>query len=221
MLASLALVPLANKPCLLGLYAPVHYDIIDSVKIFHYEEISSSQALARELLAEENLPFVVSAKSQSSGKGTKGRSWHSPQGGLYFTLALELDFNLLKNDIQAFSEEACLLVVSVLRSFLLDYFPEENLEALSIKPINDLYFEDAKLAGVLLESVNDAPKSILLIGIGLNVQALKEIELDRKIISLEELISKESFLNFNKDDFLDKLVNKLSDSVSLMQKTYV
>lgn len=188
------------------------------MKIFNFDEIESSQNKAKELLLKESLPFVVCAQSQIKGKATKGRSWFSPQGGLYFSLALALDFNLLELDMAKFSKQACLSVVEVLKNLLIDENQASSLDDLSVKPINDLYYKDAKLAGVLLESMNNNTCSELIIGIGLNIEKLENAELDRKIISLKEILTEADFADFNKLDFIEKLAKALCENFSVMQK---
>jgi BirA family biotin operon repressor/biotin-[acetyl-CoA-carboxylase] ligase len=185
--------------------------IIVFVKRFHFNELESTQQKARELLEENKAAFFVVADKQTLGKGTKGRSWYSPQGGLYMTIVLELDFNILKQDIVSFSEESCLLIVETLKDFLVESFPNSNLDDLKVKPINDLYFKEAKLAGILLESINKNKNSFLLVGIGLNIKKNLEANLDKEIVSLEEILEDEDYRDLGLVDFslkLSKLVNQ-------------
>lgn len=188
------------------------------MEIFKFKELESTQLKAKELSEESQAPFIVLAESQEKGKGTKGRSWHSPFGGLYFTLAVELDFNLLEIDITKFSQESCLLVVELLKDILRESFQNSKQDDLHVKPINDLYFKDAKLAGVLLESINKTKNSILFVGIGLNVKKIDSGEIDREIISLEEILTKEDFEAYDRSEFSKKLATKLSEKLSMMQK---
>ena len=182
------------------------------MKCFHFSELESTQKKAREILAETKAPFFVIADKQTSGKGTKGRSWYSPQGGLYMTIVLELDFNILKQDIASFSEKSCLLIVETLKDFLVESFPNSNLDDLKVKPINDLYFKEAKLAGILLESINKNTNSLLLIGIGLNIKNNSEASLDRQIVSLEKILESEDFNSIVLPDFSLKLANLVNES---------
>ncbi len=182
------------------------------MKSFHFNEIESTQKKAREILDETKAPFFVIADKQTLGKGTKGRSWYSPQGGLYMTIVLELDFNILKQDILSFSEKSCLLIVETLKDFLVESFPNSNLDNLKVKPINDLYFKEAKLAGILLESINKNKNSLLLIGIGLNIKNNSKVSLDREIVSLEDILESEDFNSIVLSDFALKLANLVNES---------
>ncbi len=186
------------------------------MKVFEFKEIESTQLKAKELSEVNEAPFLVLAESQQKGKGTKGRSWHSPAGGLYFTLVMELDFNLLEINTVKFSQESCLLVVEVLKEFLEDEYP--SLKDLRVKAINDLYYKDAKLAGVLLESLNKNKNSTLLIGIGMNVRKFDSQVIDREVISLEEILSQDDFTRYSNLGFSQNLVNKLIERLSTLKK---
>jgi BirA family transcriptional regulator, biotin operon repressor / biotin---[acetyl-CoA-carboxylase] ligase len=191
------------------------------MRVFEYQEIDSTQLKAKELSEGTQTPFLVISSSQTKGKGTKGRSWHSPVGGLYFTLAVELDFNILKIDTEDFSKELCLIVVDVLKDHIKNSFLQSHLDQLSIKPINDLYFKDAKLAGVLLESINNSENSILFIGIGLNVKSIDSSLFDREIISLQDILPEADFLTFNNIEFSKKLASSLIEQIKLVKKSVI
>lgn len=99
------------------------------------------------------LPMLITAKSQTAGKGTRGRSFYSKGGGLYMSLALEVD-------------DAHLQKLTVLTAVA----TAKSIEKLSgkevgIKWVNDIYFEGKKVCGILCERVENA----VVIGIGINL----------------------------------------------------
>ena len=54
-----------------------------------FDRVDSTQKVAQEFVregAEEGL--VVLASTQAAGRGTKGRAWLSPRGGLYMSVIL-------------------------------------------------------------------------------------------------------------------------------------
>ncbi|GAG25193.1 unnamed protein product, partial [marine sediment metagenome] len=52
--------------------------------------IGSTQTVAREYLASgHGAGTVIVAEGQTHGEGRRGRSWHSPEGGLYLTALLK------------------------------------------------------------------------------------------------------------------------------------
>ena len=182
------------------------------MQIFAFDNLDSSQEKAKALIADNKArPFIVIAQTQNQGKGTKGRSWFSPEGGLYMSLVFDLDFNILKSDIEDFAQKICLKSVEVLKTSLIEYLRLTELQELSVKPINDLYYKDAKLAGILLESINKEANSTLILGLGLNVKQLPESYQENLAISLENILSEQQFQGFRKEDFAvfyaEKLIN--------------
>ena len=106
----------------------------------------------------EDMTFV-SALSQTSGRGRRGRSWESQEGNLYLSLLLK-DEKYLKY-AEAISTVSAYLILKVLEEY--------GLNELSIKWPNDIYVKDDKICGILLESVSVEEMECLIIGIGLNV----------------------------------------------------
>ncbi len=98
---------------------------------------------------------VIVAGSQTRGRGRRGNVWHSPSGGLWFSLVLRPE--LERNELWGLTALSALSAVAGVRS----------LTGLSvgIKWPNDLYIDGKKLGGVMAESSGGA----VVIGIGLNV----------------------------------------------------
>lgn len=118
--------------------------------IHHIEQTTSTQQEAHRLIAEGGVKTgdIVLADEQTAGRGRFGRSWISPNGGLYATVICSADPLL--------SLKAGLAVVRALRSV--------GIEA-GLKWPNDVMVENLKIAGVLIET--DGNHS--LVGIGLNL----------------------------------------------------
>jgi len=57
------------------------------VKYCHFSTIDSTNEEAKRISAENPKgPVVITADSQTKGRGQKGRTWHSELGGLYYSL---------------------------------------------------------------------------------------------------------------------------------------
>lgn len=118
--------------------------------IHRFPEVASTQDAARELLGvgRAKTGHIVTADVQTAGRGRYGRSWLSPAGGLYATLIL---------DPRPLIAIACgVAIARALESFDLN---------VALKWPNDVEHEDRKLAGTLIEAVDDR----LLVGIGVNL----------------------------------------------------
>ncbi len=118
-----------------------------------------ARAMARDGAAEGT---TVVAAAQSAGRGTRGRAFFSPQGGVYMSLILRP-----RADDAGFLTSCA--AVAVARAI-------ERLCPLTveIKWVNDLYIGGRKLCGILTEAgfaPNGRTLDHVVLGIGVNVAA--------------------------------------------------
>lgn len=116
-----------------------------------------ARALAR---AGAGQGTVILASRQTAGRGRLGRTWASPQGGVYLSAVLRPEVGP--------SEVGALALVVALGA-------ATGIERLGASPRlkwpNDLLLEDGKLAGVLLEMTAESDRvDWVVAGIGLNVR---------------------------------------------------
>lgn len=119
------------------------------VEIFN--KINSTSTYARKVFNDS--PLLVCASMQTEGRGRQGKSFYSPKKGLYFSLALPKEYN--------FTHLTALCGVSVCKAIesLTDLKPE-------IKWVNDIYVNNKKVCGILVEATNNG----VIIGIGINLK---------------------------------------------------
>ena len=148
-----------NEAKLRALLADTAIDI--TVKL----DTESTSTDAKELCAlSPARPALITADMQHSGRGRRGKSFISPQGGLYMSLLLPTNMPIT----QAMSATSC-AAVAVRRAI----FSSCGADC-GIKWINDLYLAGGKLCGILAESVNDyatMTSRYLIIGVGINVNS--------------------------------------------------
>lgn len=132
------------------------------MEIKKYKTIASTNIVAKELANTENPWTVIVAESQDSGHGTRGASWFSPKGGLYFSVILPKG-NL--DDLQTLTLLAAFTVSKVIK----DKF---NLEPM-IKLPNDVFVNGKKVCGILTDNVIGDNVKASVIGIGLNTNIRK------------------------------------------------
>ena len=111
------------------------------------------------------------AERQTGGKGRQGRAWLSPAGNLHASTLVRLR----RDDAPA--PTLALVAAVALQEVVAIYAP-----AVQIKWPNDLMFDGAKLAGILLERRDDA----VILGFGVNLARHPE-GLDRPATSLAAL----------------------------------
>lgn len=105
---------------------------------------------------------AVFSEWQSAGRGRRGRSWVSPWGAnLYFSVLWR--FDPAPQNIQ--------LLGLALAAALAQRFDQTlGLDGIRVKWPNDLYYDNRKLAGILLEVSGEAGgECVVVAGVGVNV----------------------------------------------------
>ncbi len=149
-----------------------------NIRWIELEEIGSTNDYIKEKRREGKDLFVV-AKRQSGGRGTKGRSFSSAEGGVYLSL-LRFYENFAAKDAFQIMCGAAVAACETLRRYGL---------APKIKWPNDIFVSGKKICGILIENTFSGTfVSSSVVGIGLNVSnslpdELKEIATS---ISLEK-----------------------------------
>lgn len=170
------------------------------------DEVDSTNLYAREHFDELADGTLIAARSQTAGRGRRGRAWISPPGVNFTGSVL---FKRLDDGFHA----GCLLGVAALAA-IRELAPELPVY---LKWPNDLYVEDRKLAGILCESarIERGRITAVVAGIGINVnlppEALRAI--DQPATSLLAETTRE--LNL---DFFSK---KLAETVNRYYSTYL
>ncbi|MEN0056843.1 MAG: biotin--[acetyl-CoA-carboxylase] ligase, partial [Mucilaginibacter sp.] len=105
---------------------------------------------------------VIMAESQYAGRGQQQNKWHSEPGkNLTFSILLTPSFLAITSQFDL-NRVVSLGVFDALRPYL--------GEQLKIKWPNDIYYEDRKLGGILIEThVQGSQIKNAIIGIGLNI----------------------------------------------------
>ena len=129
---------------------------------------STNTYLMQQIASGRQLPqlHTVVCRQQTAGRGMRGNSWTSrPGDSLTFSILLRSD--LLQGKQQfAVSELASWAVMRTYAS----YMTEEQKTKLKVKWPNDIYYEDRKLAGILIEhSLTGQRVDYTIIGIGMNI----------------------------------------------------
>lgn len=166
------------------------------MKTIHFETIDSTNTYLKENYEDlDNFTFV-SADFQSAGRGRNNRNWKSEKGE-------NLLFSLLIKDkalIDKFSSLSVISAFSIIKAL--------NLEHLSIKWPNDIYYKDSKLCGILLEAVTRNEIECLIIGIGLNVNQRNFVgEYKRTPASLYQITNQTQDMRILKDKIFNQLYN--------------
>ena len=130
------------------------------MKIIILDEVdSTNDYIERYIKGGEDV--AVAAKAQTKGRGTKGRSFVSDEGGLYVSV-LKFYYNLPADRAFSIISDTAVAVVKTLSAF--------GISA-KIKWPNDIFVDGKKICGILTESAltgDIVDHSVIGIGINLN-----------------------------------------------------
>ncbi len=120
------------------------------------EVISTNDELKKLAAAGEPEGCVMIAKRQTAGKGRGGRSFYSPEGGIYMSI-------LLRPKTKGFETTAVTAAAAVAVAKSIG-------KHAGIKWVNDILIDEKKVCGILTEAVFDASAkpAYVIVGIGIN-----------------------------------------------------
>ena len=172
------------------------------MKITRFKTLESTNQYLQNLLNEgiDIVDNIVVTDYQTSGKGQGKNVWESEDGkNLLFSIALDMSFLKAENQF-ILTQMVSVAMINVLKKYL----PEESL---FIKWPNDIYFNDKKIAGILIKNeIKGMMMGTSIIGIGLNVN---QTSFDKNLpnpISMKMITEKD----FDLDELLSAISYQLS-----------
>jgi BirA family biotin operon repressor/biotin-[acetyl-CoA-carboxylase] ligase len=149
------------------------------------------------------------AEHQTAGRGRQGRIWYSSHGNI---LCLSLKWISKTPPTQ----ELFLNLVKVVINSLQNLYVKDNLH-LDLKLPNDIFYQNKKLAGLLLETSTKIKNNhIIVLGLGLNIKILSEQNFSKNIqqpwIDLETILQHPIENNELVGKILNNLINFLQNS---------
>lgn len=124
--------------------------------------VTSSNDVVKELRKTDPSPgLTVLAEAQTAGRGRRGRQWHSPFGtNLYLSMYWPLARGL----------SAAMGLSVALGVGIAELLHSAGVENVQVKWPNDVYIDNKKIAGILVELEGHASESAhVVVGIGLNL----------------------------------------------------
>jgi BirA family transcriptional regulator, biotin operon repressor / biotin---[acetyl-CoA-carboxylase] ligase len=148
-----------DRQKILDLFPENQYLDLDlNIQIF--DTLPSTNEKLSQLVTEENAPpgTIVIAKTQTDGRGQRGRKWDSATGGLYLSLAISPD--LLAINVHQLTIGIVWGIAHQLR--------QQGLPVL-IKWPNDLLLANRKLGGILTQTrIAQGKIQHAIVGVGIN-----------------------------------------------------
>lgn len=167
-------------------------------KAFFLPSCHSTNEMASVLLTKEEQlnGTVVYTDFQSSGKGQRGNIWES-----------EAERNILMSIIldTSFVEPSNFFDLTIITSLAIhDLLTEYFKDGFKIKWPNDLYYNNKKIAGILIENyIKQNTIAWCIVGVGLNINQSKFHE--KNAISLAQICNQ----SFDREELINVLLQKV------------
>ena len=175
-------------------------DILEYLpEILISEKTASTNDDAKLYLPKQSSELSIHlTEQQEAGKGRNGKKWVSPKGkNIYLSLGWKSP--LRYSELDGLSLSVGCVVANVLNSSAKDQ--------INIKWPNDLYINQKKMSGILIETMDLGGQVGIVIGVGINVHMSKEDgkDIDQSWVSLDEISEKTN----DRNELIANLLNEL------------
>ncbi|ATM75861.1 MULTISPECIES: bifunctional biotin--[acetyl-CoA-carboxylase] ligase/biotin operon repressor BirA [Serratia] len=194
-----------------GYSLPAAINLLDAERILGLLEdkrvtvlpvVDSTNQYLLDRLAELASGDACIAEYQQAGRGRRGRQWISPFGA---NLYLSMFWRLEQGPAAAMGLS---LVIGIVMAEVLQRLGAEQVR---VKWPNDLYLNDRKLAGILVEltgKTGDAAQLVLGAGINMAMRETNASQIDQRWINLQE-----AGITIDRNELAAKLLNELRNSL--------
>ncbi len=170
------------------------------IKFIQLTKVDSTNQYLGVLSSKQNLPELttVVANYQTSGRGQRGNSWESTDSkNLLFSFLLRPSFLEIKKQFS----------LSQIISLAIKEELEAHAKGFSIKWPNDIYWQEKKICGILIENDligNQISRTI--VGIGININQEEFYSSAPNPVSLKQITNKE----YNLSTILENILNRIA-----------
>ncbi len=186
-------------------------------KIIVEEHLTSTNDCLLELVNNSKEPMqktALLAEMQTAGKGRQGRSWVSVEGNIllsvYWPFKCELD------KLYGLSLVVGIAIARVLQ--------KNGLDDVQLKWPNDIYWQDCKMGGILIETKQNTLGVIdTIIGIGLNIVDIEQYanKIGQKCVALENALQHKVYRDNLIAQLLLELDNMLHNFIEIGFSAYI
>ena len=172
----------------------------------HLTKVTSTNDALLKISQEISTNAICITDSQISGRGRRGQSWISNPNDICFSVLRHTELSLEK--LSGISLVTGVAIIEALEHF-------EIASALQLKWPNDIFCNNKKLGGVLIETTRHNNMSAVIIGIGLNKDLdERKQNLPYHACCLDEI----SQSSINRDAVIAHIINKLTSHFSQFEK---
>ncbi|MDI6637249.1 bifunctional biotin--[acetyl-CoA-carboxylase] ligase/biotin operon repressor BirA [Pantoea dispersa] len=169
--------------------------------------IDSTNQYLLDRMDQLNSGYACIAEYQQAGRGRRGRKWFSPFGA---NLYMSMYWRLEQGPAAAMGLS---LVIGIVMAEVIQSLGAADVR---VKWPNDLYLQDRKLAGILVEltgKTGDAAQIVMGAGINLVMRGEGTAEINQGWINLQE-----AGIEINRNELAAKLINRLREALPLFER---
>ncbi|BAN94872.1 biotin/acetyl-CoA-carboxylase ligase [Plautia stali symbiont] len=169
--------------------------------------IDSTNQYLLDRMDQLNSGYASIAEYQQAGRGRRGRKWFSPFGA---NLYMSMYWRLEQGPAAAMGLS---LVIGIVMAEVIQSLGAADVR---VKWPNDLYLQDRKLAGILVEltgKTGDAAQIVMGAGINLVMRSEGTAEINQGWINLQE-----AGIEINRNELAARLINRLREALPLFER---
>lgn len=170
-------------------------------KLIKLQSIDSTNSYLADRAGDLPHATVVSTYNQTAGRGQRGNTWESePNKNLSFSVLLRPQ-NIIARQQFHISEAVSIAIVNTLRRYITNH-------EVAIKWPNDIYVDDFKICGILIENtLSGINITQSIAGIGININQREFLSDAPNPISLIHYTGTETPLDVILDEVTDEIVS--------------
>lgn len=185
------------------------------------DETHSTSSLLRETY-DDSLPhlFTIRTDFQTAGRGQAGNSWESEKGkNLLFSTLLRYP------EVEAADQwRLSMLVAVAVREAIVSILSPlaSRLSPITIKWPNDIYYNDQKLVGILIENTLSGRQiAYTIAGVGINVNQTKWLSNAPNPVSMKQITGEEYDIEDLLNAFLEAIQRWETASTEQLREEYI
>lgn len=180
------------------------------MEIVQLDSVGSTSSWLASMGDEAPHGLAVMAREQTAGRGQRGNSWEA-EPGMNITLSLMLRPQGLHPGRQfVISQAVSLAIVDLLDTLV----PGRKV---SIKWPNDIYIDDRKVCGILIEnSITGLSITRCIVGIGLNVNQLRFLSDAPNPVSVAQLTGEAYDVGALAERMVSGILDRVADRKSVV-----
>ena len=135
------------------------------LKKFIFKKIKSTNDTAIRLIKEGEENGIISAETQTKGKGQRGNKWISKKGNLFMTIFFNISNKISLKKLTSIN-------LSILKKIIKNQIKIKT----EVKLPNDILIYKKKVCGILQEIIFKNNVKYLIIGVGINIISSPDIK---------------------------------------------